>query len=93
VDASGVLYDGTEMSGPAGLRQALLKHQDVVLLSFTERLMTFALGRRLTAADMPAVRGVIRAAAAQDHRISSVILGIVRSSAFQSTSGAPLETP
>ncbi|HUE89629.1 MAG TPA: DUF1592 domain-containing protein [Vicinamibacterales bacterium] len=93
VDATGVLYDGTPMDGPAGLRQALLKHQDVVLLSFTERLMTFALGRRLSATDMPAVRAVIRSASAQDNRMSSFILGIVRSAAFQSTSGAPLETP
>ena len=93
VDASGVLYDGTPMNGPAGLRQALLKHQDVVLLSFTERLMTFALGRRLSASDMPAVRAIVRDAGRQDHRVSSFILGIVRSAAFQSTSGAPSETP
>ena len=46
---AGELYDGTPMNGPAGLREALLKHQDAVLLSFTERLMTFALGRRLSA--------------------------------------------
>jgi len=93
VDPTGVLYDGTPMNGPAGLRAALIKHQDVVLLSFTERLMTFALGRRLSATDMPAVRAIIRNAAMQDHRMSSFILGIVRSAAFQSTSGAPLETP
>ncbi|MBA3271682.1 MAG: DUF1592 domain-containing protein [Acidobacteria bacterium] len=93
VDASGVLYDGTPMNGPAGLRQALLKHQDVVLLSFTERLMTFALGRRLSASDMPAVRAIVRDAGRQDHRVSSFILGIVRSAAFHSTSGAPLEPP
>jgi len=88
-----VLYDGTPMNGPEGLREALLKRQDVVLLSFTERLMTFALGRRLSATDMPAVRAIIRNAAMQDHRMSSFILGVVRSAAFQSTSGAPLETP
>jgi mono/diheme cytochrome c family protein len=93
VDPSGVLYDGTPMNGPEGLREALLKHQDVVLLSFTERLMTFGLGRRLSATDMPTVRAIIRQAATQDHRMSSFILGIVRSAAFQSTSGAPLETP
>jgi mono/diheme cytochrome c family protein len=93
VDPTGVLYDGTPMDGPAGLRQALIKHQDVVLLSFTERLMTFALGRRLAPTDMPTVRAIIRSAAAQDYRLSAFILGIVRSPAFQSTSGAPLETP
>ena len=49
VDPSGALYDGTPMSGPAGLRAALLKHQDAFLLSFTENLMTYALGRRIDA--------------------------------------------
>ena len=45
VDPTGVMYDGTKMSGPADLRQALMKHQDAILLSFTESLMTYALGR------------------------------------------------
>ena len=56
VDAVGDLYDGTRMDGAAGLRGALLKHQDAFLLSFTEHLMTYALGRRVEASDMPAVR-------------------------------------
>jgi hypothetical protein len=87
VDAHGVLYDGTEMDGPAGLRAALLKHQDVVLRSFTERLMTYALGRRIEAADMPAVRSIVRAAEADNYRISSFIEGIVASSAFRMSGG------
>jgi cytochrome c551/c552 len=93
VDASGVLYDGTPMNGPAGLRDALLKYQDVVLLSFTERLMTYALGRRLTAADMPTVRAIVRDAGRDGYRMSSFLLGVIRSAAFQRTSGAPTETP
>ena len=91
VDSSGVLYDGTQMNGPAGLRDALLKHSDVVRLSFTERLMTYALGRRLTASDMPAVRAIVKSAERENNRLSSFVLGIVRSAAFQSTSGAPSE--
>ena len=47
VDAAGVMYDGTKIDGPAGLRAALLTHQDVVLQTFTENLMTYALGRRV----------------------------------------------
>ena len=47
VDPTGELYDGTPMDGPAGLRKALLKHQDVFVLSFTESLLTYALGRRV----------------------------------------------
>jgi hypothetical protein len=77
------------MNGPAGLREALLKHQDAVLLSFTERLMTYALGRRLEASDMPAVRAIVRRAGRNGNRLSSFVLGVVASAAFQSTSGAP----
>ena len=83
VDPSGVLYDGTTINGPAGLRAALLRHQDAFLLSFTRSFMTYALGRRVEAADMPAVRKIIRAAEAQNYRMSAFINGVIQSSAFQ----------
>ena len=83
VDAVGVLYDGTTMEGAEGLRRALLKHKDAFLLSFTEHMMTYALGRRVEASDMPAVRAVIRNAAKQDYRISAFVRGIVASAPFQ----------
>ncbi len=54
VDPVGVLYDGTKVEGPASLRSALLRHKDAVVLSFTESLMTYALGRRVESFDMPA---------------------------------------
>ena len=72
VDPVGELYDGTKMNGPAGLRDALLKHQDAFLLSFTERLMTYALGRRVEPYDMPAVRRVIRDAGKHDYHALGV---------------------
>jgi hypothetical protein len=83
IDSVGDLYDGTKMEGPAGLRQAILKHSDVFLLSFTENLMTYALGRRVEYADMPAVRAIIRDASASNNRMSSFILGVVNSGAFR----------
>jgi len=83
VDAIGDLYDGTKMDGPAGLREALLRHSDMVLRSFTENLMTYALGRRLEYTDMPAVRTIVNDAARHDNRLSSFILGVVNSAAFQ----------
>ena len=92
VDPTGVLYDGTPMDGPLGLRDALLKQEHAVRLSFTEKLMTYALGRRITTTDMPAVRAIVREAERDDNRVSAFILGIVRSAAFQSTSSATLET-
>jgi mono/diheme cytochrome c family protein len=83
VDVVGDLYDGTKMDGPDGLRQALMKHQDMVLRSFTENLLTYALGRRIEYSDMPAVRTIIRDAAKKEHRMSAYILGVVNSAAFR----------
>jgi hypothetical protein len=83
VDASGELYDGTPIEGPLGLRDALSKRSDAVLLSFTESLLTYALGRRVEHFDMPAVRRIIRDAAARDHRMSSYVLGVVASAPFR----------
>jgi mono/diheme cytochrome c family protein len=83
VDAVGDLYDGTRMDGAAGLRAALLTHQDAFLLSFTEHLMTYALGRRVEPADMPAVRQVIRQAAARGYRMSAFVRGVVATDQFQ----------
>ena len=82
VDPSGTLYDGMAMSGPEGLRAALLKHQDVFLLSFTEHLMTYALGRRIEAGDMWAVRRVIRDAEKKNLKISAFIQGVATSPVF-----------
>ena len=83
VDSAGDLYDGTKMNGPAGLRDAILKHSDIFLLSFTENLMTYALGRRVEYADMPAIRSIIRDAEKSHNRMSSYILGVVNSAAFR----------
>ncbi len=83
VDARGQLYDGTAIDGPAGLRAALLAHQDAFLLSFTEHLMTYALGRRVESYDLPAVRAIIRDAAREGYHISAFVQGIVRSDAFR----------
>jgi hypothetical protein len=83
VDSTGVMYDGTPLSGPAGLRAGLLKHQDVFLQAFTENLMTYALGRRIEYSDMPSIRRIVRDAAKNDYRFSAFINGIVNSAAFQ----------
>jgi hypothetical protein len=83
VDVVGELYDGTKMDGPLGLQSALLKHQDMILRSFTENLMTYALGRRVEYTDMPTIRAIIRDASTHDNRWSSFILGIVNSPSFR----------
>ena len=91
IDSTGELYDGTKMAGPAGLRAALLKHKDAFLLSFTENLLTYALGRRVETYDMPAVRRIIRDAARNDYRMSSFVLGVTRSAAFRMKDGGDTE--
>jgi hypothetical protein len=83
IDSSGELYDGTKIDGLTGLRDVLLKRKDMVLQSFTENLMTYALGRRVEAEDMPTVRTIVRAAALQDYRMSAFIMGVISSPAFQ----------
>jgi len=82
VDPTGTLYDGTPMTGPDGLRAALLKHQDVFLLSFTENLMTYALGRRVEPADMPAVRKLIRDAGKNGYKVSAFVHALATSPVF-----------
>ena len=83
VDVNGDLYDGTRMEGPAGLRAALLKHQDMFLTGFTESLMTYALGRRVEYTDMPAIRAIVRDAAKKNNKLSAFVLGVVNSNAFR----------
>jgi mono/diheme cytochrome c family protein len=92
VDSKGQLYDGTAMEGAAGLRSALLKHKEAFLMTFAENLMTYALGRRMEAYDMPALRTIVRDAAKQDDRVGAYIAGITRSAAFQMSRRAPVET-
>ena len=83
IDAAGQLYDGTKIDGLLGLRDVLLQRKDMVLQSFTENLMTYALGRRIEPADMPTVRAIVRAAAKQDYKMSAFITGVIASPAFQ----------
>jgi mono/diheme cytochrome c family protein len=83
VDVNGDLYDGTRMEGPAGLRAALLKHQDMFLTGFTESLMTYALGRRIEYTDQPLVRSIVRDAAKKDNKLSAFVMGVVNSPAFK----------
>ena len=83
VDAASTMYDGTHLAGPADLTEALLQRRRVLLQNFTENLMTFALGRRLAAEDMPAVRKIVRDGGATGATFSTYVLGIVKSAAFR----------
>lgn len=83
VNASGRLVDGTELDGPASLRRAFLDRRDAFVSTATEKLLTYALGRRTQHFDMPAVRSITRDSVADDYRFSSLVVGIVKSVPFR----------
>src|SRR5438093_179597 len=83
IDASGTTPDGTAFTGPAGLRELLTKKRDRFVDTFTERLLTYALGRGLEEYDQAAIRKITREAVADDQKWSSIILGIVNSTPFR----------
>ena len=82
VDARGTAASGAPVEGLAGLRALLLEQPEQFPRTLTEKLMTYAFGRRLEYYDRPAVRQVVRAAAAHDYRWSSIVAGIVKSPGF-----------
>jgi hypothetical protein len=83
IDATARLVDGTAVDGPAALRAALLGRSDAFVTAFTEKLLTYALGRILEAHDKPAVRRIVADAAAADHRFSSLVVGVTNSVPFR----------
>jgi len=85
IDTSGKLVDGTPVNGPTDLRNALLRHPEQFVQTLTEKLMTYALGRDIEYFDMPSIRKIVRAAKGENYKFSSIVLGIVNASAFQSS--------
>ncbi len=83
IDSRGELWDGSKAENLQQLQAALLKRDDTLLRTFTRNLLAYAVGRRIEASDMPTVRRIVRDAAAQDHRMTAYILGVVNSPAFQ----------
>ena len=83
IDATAELSDGTQLSGPADLRRALLARSDAFVASLTRRLLTYALGRELEYYDEPVVRSVVRAAAADGTSLPALVQAIVASDAFR----------
>jgi hypothetical protein len=78
-----VLRDFGPIDGPVDLRNAIASRPERFVRTATEKLMTYALGRQLTAADMPTARAIVREAAEDDYRFSALVLGIVTSDTFQ----------
>jgi mono/diheme cytochrome c family protein len=89
IDATTTLPGGIAVAGPGGLREAILSRPELFVSTLTEKLMVYALGRRLEAEDMPTVRRIVREAARDDYRFSALVLGIVRSTQFQQKAYLP----
>jgi cytochrome c5 len=83
IDASSELFDGQKITGVVELRNALLRYSPQFRRNITEKLMTYAVGRRVEYYDMPVVRAIVRDAGKQNYRFSSIIAGIVKSPEFQ----------
>lgn len=83
LDTRGEMYDGTPLASTSDLLEALLSRPTPLVRNFTVNLMAYALGRRVEYFDMPAVRKITRHAAANGNRMSSFILGVVNTPAFQ----------
>jgi hypothetical protein len=88
IDATGELLDGTHVDGVVQLREALLKRPEVFVGTMTEKLLTYAVNRGVEATDMPTVRHIVRDMGRDDYRFSSLVIGIVKSPAFQMRSKA-----
>lgn len=93
IDASGELIGVGAVEGPVQLRNALLRDPERIVVTITEELMTYALGRSLEHYDMPAVREIVDAAARDGYRFSALIRGIVDSDAFRMTQAPPANDP
>jgi hypothetical protein len=84
LDTRGQMYDGTPVTVPADLTNALLKRPIPLVRTFTENLMAYAIGRRVEDFDQPTVRAIARDAEVKGYKVSSFIMGVVNSSAFRS---------
>ena len=93
IDASTVLPNGVPINGPVELRAQLADRPATFAEAFTEKLMMYALNRQLEYFDMPQVRAMVRGAAKDNYKLSSIVLGIVNTDAFrkQGPAAAPKE--
>jgi hypothetical protein len=83
VDASGEMVTGEKFTGPAELKQLLLKRKDQFARNVTEKMYAYALNRGLEYYDVPLVKQTVKNLAAKEYRISALVLDIVKSYPFQ----------
>jgi Protein of unknown function (DUF1592)/Protein of unknown function (DUF1588)/Protein of unknown function (DUF1587)/Protein of unknown function (DUF1585)/Protein of unknown function (DUF1595) len=83
IDASGEMYDGTPVDGPAGVREFLVKYQAQYVRNVAQNLLTYALGRGVEYDDMPTVRGILHATASDGYKLSGLIEAVAMSDVFR----------
>lgn len=83
IDPVTTMYDGYEVAGPADVREFLVRYEDQFVRNVAERLLTYALGRGVEYFDMPVVRSIVRQAADEDYRFSTMVLAVVNSEPFR----------
>jgi hypothetical protein len=83
IDAAGGLPDGSRFADVDGLENALLRRPELFVGTVAEKLLVYASGRGLEYYDAPAIRTVVRDARGKDFRMSSILLGVVKSQPFQ----------
>jgi hypothetical protein len=86
IDASSVMWDGTQIDGLADLRNFLLGYSDQFARTVAEKLLTYAIGRGVEYYDMPVVRSIVHEAEKDDYRFDTLILEVVKSDPFQMNS-------
>ena len=90
LDTNGMLYDGTPLASPSDLHRALLNKSIPFVRTFASNLMAYATGRRMEYFDQPTIRKITQAAKANEYRMSSFILGVINSDAFQMKASAEM---
>lgn len=83
LDTRGTFYDGTSISTIGDLVDVLVKRPIPLVRNFTDNLLAYAIGRPTQYFDQPTVRAVVGAAEANDYKMSSLVMGIVKSDVFQ----------
>ena len=83
IDAGGQFPDGTAFDGITGLKGILANQKTQFARSFTEKMMTYALGRGIEYYDQPTVENIIRQLETQNYRFSVLITEIVKSDPFR----------
>jgi hypothetical protein len=82
IDTSGVLPDGTKLDGMAGLKKALLSQPELFVSTVAGKLLMYAIGRNIQYYDQPAIRAIVREAAANNNTMESLVMGVVTSVPF-----------